>query len=62
MVIDYQPDMCIADVQEVRHEPGRYWVTLYDGDGDTYKWNTSERYLEYLREDPAVPLCPLPGW
>ena len=61
-MIEYQPYMCIAEVQEIRNEPGRNWVTLYSQDDDTYRWNVSDRYLEYLREDPAVPLCPIPGW
>ena len=60
-MIDYQPYMCIAEVQEVRDEPGRNWVTLYSPE-DTYRWNVSDRYLEFLREDPSVPLCPVPGW
>ena len=60
-VIEYQPYMCIAEVQEIREDPGRNWVTLYTPDRE-HKWNVSDRYLEYLREDPAVPLCPIPGW
>ena len=60
-MIEYQPYMCIAEVQEVREQPGRNWVTLYTPE-DTYKWNVSDRYLEFLREDPAVPICPVPGW
>ena len=53
--------MCIAEVQEIRSDPGRNWVTLQTSE-DTFRWNVSDRYLEYLREDPAVPLCPVPGW
>ena len=60
-MIEYQPYMCIAEVQEIRSDPGRNWVTLHTSE-DTFRWNVSDRYLEYLREDPAVPLCPVPGW
>ena len=60
-MIEYQPEMCIAEVQPVWGDSSRNWLTLYTED-ETYVWNVSDRYLEYLREDPAVPLCPLPGW
>ena len=61
-MIDYQPDMCIAEVHPVWGETGRNDIVLYDGMGNTYRWNVSDRYLEYLNEDPAVPICPPPGW
>lgn len=53
--------MCIAEVQEISDDPGRNWVTLHTPE-DTFTWNVSDRYLEYLKEDPAVPICPVPGW
>ena len=62
-MIEYQPAMCIASVEEIREDPGRYQIFLYEESRHhVHSWNVSERYLEYLREDPAVPLCPVPGW
>ena len=62
-MIEYQPVMCIAYVEIIEEEPNRNWVELYvDFEDKIYRWNVSDRYLEFLREDPPVPLCPLPGW
>ena len=62
-MIDYQPVMCVAEIREIRNEPDRYNLMLFsEVDERIWSWNVSGRYLEYLSEYPAVPLCPLPDW
>ena len=62
-MIEYQPRLCIADVQANVDKPGRYWVEMRDkSTRKSLVWDVSERYLEYLRKDPAVPVCPPTGW
>ena len=62
-MIDYQPAMCIASVEVIREEPSRNWLEIYvEHEDRLYRWNVSDRYLQYLREEPSVPLCPIIDW
>ena len=63
-MIEYQPDMCVAYVDRVAGDPGRYELTMYvEGQEEWGPYNVSEQYLDYIFSEPhPVPICPPPGW
>ena len=63
-MIEYQPYMCVAYVDRISEDPGRYMLTMYvDGEEDLGPFNVSEQYLDYIFSEPfPVPICPPPSW